>query len=258
MNGAAIFGLYCAVLRRGWPATLLLALMIGLLFDRPLMQLMDTLTADIQLTGSMSPDELMTQMLGRVQAFLDSGTMQRSLLALSLLSLWPACALVLCAHQLAGGAVAPADGGLVAALRAYPAALLVALLFTVIISLGLMLLVIPGIWMAGALQLWVVALMARDASASQCLQASWRRVRGQWWRSNVMVTMVVLCGLGAGVLAAMVASSVAHAVAGALSLGADAQRGCALAVLVLANVIAAPTYPVALVASYRDLAVPAK
>ena len=243
MSGAAIFKLYRAVLLRGWPAALLLALMISFLIDRLMLQLPDAL----------SPDAL-EQLL----AFMSSATLWRSLLALCLLSLWPSCALVLCAYRLADGSGPPAAGGLVAALRAFPAALLIALLFVVLVSVGLVLLVVPGIILAGALQLWVVPLMVGDAGGSQCLQASWRLVQGRWWRSNSMVAIVLLCGLGAGALVSLLAGIVAHLLAAALSLDAGTQRVATLAVSILANFVTAPAYPVALVASYRDLASPPK
>ena len=243
MTGAAIFRLYRRVLLRAWPAALLLALMISFLVDRLMLQLPDAL----------SPDAL-----EQLRTFLGSAALWRSLLALSLLSLWPSCALVLCAHNLASGVSLPASGGLPAALRAYPAALLVALIYVVLVAVGLVLFAVPGLYLAGALQLWVVALMSGDASASQCLRSSWRRVRRHWWRSNSMVAVVLLCGLGAGALISMLAGVLAHMLAGALSLDAGSQRIAALAVSVLANFVTAPAYPVALVASCRDLAAPAE
>ena len=241
MTGTEIFGLYRRVLLRAWPAALLLALLTSFLVDRLMLQL---------------PDPLDPEALERLLAFLGSANLWRSLLALSLLSLWPGCALVLCAHKLVGGVALPAAGGLVAALRAYPAALMVALAYAALAAAGLLLLLIPGLYLAGALQLWVVALMAGDASASQSLQSSWRRVRGHWWRSNSMVAVVVVCGLGAGALVSVCASTAVHALTAAWPLDAPAQRIAALAVSIVVNFVTAPAYPVALVASYRDLGAP--
>ena len=238
MSGAGIFSLYRSVLLRCWPAALLLALMMSLLIDRLMLQL---------------PEDLSLEALEQLQAFLVSATLWRSLL-----SLWPSCALVLCAHHLAGGTKAPAAGGLLAALRAYPAALLIALLFSMLVSAGLALLLVPGCYLAGALQWWVVALMVGDAKASQCLQQSWRRVSGHWWRSNTTVFIVSICGLGVGTLVSIFGGIAAHLLSAALSLDAGARHSVALAVSVLANFVAAPAYPVALVASYRDLKAPAR
>jgi hypothetical protein len=238
MSGAAIVSLYRSVLLRGWPAALLFALMMSLLIDRLMLQL---------------PEALSLEALEQLQAFLVSATLWRSLLALGLLSLWPSCALVLCAHHLAGGTTAPAAGGLLAALRAYPAALLIALLFSLVVSAGLALLLVPGCYLAGALQWWVVALMVGDAKASQCLQHSWRRVSGHWWRSNTKAFIVTICGLGAGTLVSALAGIAAHLLTAALLLDVGSRHIVALAISVLANFVAAPAYPVALVVSYRDL-----
>jgi hypothetical protein len=243
VTGTEIFRLYRAVLLRAWPAALLFALLTSFLLDRLMLQL---------------PDPLAPDALERLIAFLGSAGLWRAVLALSLLSLWPSCALVLCAHNLANGTTLPAAGGLVAALRAYPAALLVALLFAVLVVAGLVLLLVPGIYLAGALQLWVVALLVGDASASQSLQASWRRVKGHWWRSNTMVAVVLLCALAVGALVSGFTGIVVHVIAAAWSLDTASQRSAALAASVLANFVSAPAYPVALVASYRDLGAPVR
>lgn len=238
MTGTEIQVLYRAVLRRAWPAALLVALLMSYFLDR--------------LTVAL-PDPLAPEALEQYTLFLVSADLWRAVLLVSLLSFWPSCALVLCAHRLASGAALPAASGLPAALRAYPAALALGLMYTALATLGLMLFVVPGIYLAGALQLWVVALLAGDARASQALQASWRRMRGRWWRSNSMIAVVVLCGLGAGALVSTVAGVVAHALSAVWSLDAAAQRIAMLAASVLGNFVAAAAYPVALAASYHDL-----
>lgn len=241
MSGAEIARLYRAVLWRAWPAALLYALLMSFFLDRLTLAL---------------PDPLAPDALERYSQFLGSGGLWRAVLAVTLLSLWPTCALVLCAQRLAAGTALPRAGGLPAALRAYPAALALSLVYVALTALGLMLFVVPGIYLAGALQLWVVALLAGEASAGQALQSSWRRVQHRWWHSNTMVAAVVLCGLGAGTLVSLVADLLVHGIAAIWAPDAASQRLVALALSVLGNFVTAPAYPVALVASYRDLGAP--
>jgi len=242
MSGAEIARLYRVVLWRAWPAVLLFALLMSFFLDHLTLAL---------------PDPLAPDALERYSEFLGSAGLWRAVLVVTLLSLWPTCALVICALRLAGGAALPFAGGLPAALRAYPAALALSLAYVGLTALGLMLFVVPGIYLAGALQLWVVALLAGEASAGRALQASGRRVQHRWWRSNTMVAIVVLCGLAAGALVSLVADLLVHVVTGIWALDAASQRLAALAVSMLGNFVTAPAYPVALVASYRDLATPA-
>ena len=242
MSGTEIARLYRAVLWRAWPAALLFALLFSFFLDRL------TLTL---------PDPLSPDALERYSAFLVSGGLWRAVLAVTLLSLWPTCALVICAQRVAGDRPLPMAGGLPAALRAYPAALVLSVVYVALTALGLLLFMVPGIYLAGALQLWVVALLAGEASAGQALQASWRRVQHRWWRSNTMVAIVVLCGLGAGALAGLVGDLLVHVVTAVWMPDAATQRLLALATSLLGNFVTAPAYPVALVASYRDLGAPA-
>jgi hypothetical protein len=238
MSAARIVELYRTVLLRAWPGALLLAAVTSIFLDR---------------LQAALPDPLAPDALEQFSALLGSASLWRALLAVGLFSLWPSCALVLCAHSKARGAPLPALGGLPAALRAYAAILVVSVVFAALVAAGALLFLVPGIYLAGALQLWVVALLAGDAPAWQALQASWRRVRGRWWQSNSMVAIILLCGLGAGTLLSVFAGAVAHALASAMHFDAASQRILALGVSMLGNFVAAPAYPVALVASYRDL-----
>jgi hypothetical protein len=241
MSGAQIAQLYRAVLRRAWPAALLYALLMSYFLDR--------------LTLSL-PDLLAPDAVERYSEFIVSASLWRSVLAVTLLSLWPTSALVVCALRLSGGQSPPLAGGLLAALRAYPAVLALSLVYLALTALGLMLFVVPGIYLAGVLQLWVVALLSGEASVGSALQSSWRRVGHHWWRSNSMVAIVVLCGLGVGALVSLGADLLVHVVAALWAPNAAVQRLTALAVSVLGNFVTVPAYPVALVASYRDLARP--
>ena len=241
MTGTEITQLYRAVLVRAWPGALLLAVLNAVFFDR---------------LAAALPDPLAPDALERGIALIGSAGLWRGVLALALLSLWPTCALVLCALRMVRGEALPALGALPLALRTYPAALLLSVAFALLTALGLMLFVVPGIYLAGALQLWVVALLAGDAAASRSLPASWRLVQGRWWRSNSMVAIVLLCGLGVGTLVSIVGSVLVQGLGVVLHPNGPALRAAGLVLAVAAGFVSAPAYPVALVASYRDLLEP--
>jgi hypothetical protein len=239
MTGTEITQLYRGVLLRAWPGAVLLAILNAVFLDRLVAAL---------------PDPLAPAALERFAALLGSAGLWRGVLALALLSLWPTCALVLCALRIARGEPVPALGALPQTLRVYPAALFLSVVFAALTAVGLMLFIVPGIYLAGALQLWVVALLAGDAGASRSLQASWRLVQGRWWHSNTTVAIVVLCGLGIGALVSIAGSMVVQVTSAVLHLGAAPLRVVGLALAVAAGFVSAPAYPVALVASYQDLA----
>ena len=238
MSARQLLQLYRATLWCGWPAALLMAILTTVFLDRLMAAL---------------PDPLAPDGLERLAQFFSSAGLWRAVLAVSLLSLWPVCALVQCADAQVRGAAPPAAGGLLVALRAYPQALLAALLFTVVVAAGLTLLLIPGIYLAGALQLWMVALLLQRGGAVRSLRASWQLVYARWWRSNTQVALILLGGLGAAALLSLIAGGVVQLADSILHFDPALQRAAALGVALLVNFVAAPAYSVALLVSYHDL-----
>jgi len=118
-----------------------------------------------------------------------------------------------------------------------------------IIVLGLVLLLVPGIYFLGALCLWPVALYAEDAGAMQALQYSRDLIKGHWWRSSTILTIAVIIilvfsmvvGLVAGVLAAISRHDFTTA------------QLMVQVVSIAANVFVLPMIPAVLLAMYRDL-----
>src|SRR5665213_4432391 len=118
-----------------------------------------------------------------------------------------------------------------------------------IIVIGLILLLVPGIYFLGALCLWPVALYAEDAGAMQALQYSRDLIKGHWWRSSTILTIAVIIilvfsvvvGLIAGVLAAISRHDVTTA------------QLMVQVVSIAANVFVLPMIPAVLLAMYRDL-----
>ncbi len=238
MSARQLLQLYRDTLRSGWPAALLIAMLTTVFLDR---------------LASALPDPLAPDAAERLAQFFSSANLWRSVLAVSLLSLWPMCALVLCADANVRGVAPPAAGGLLVALRAYPQALLAGLLFAVAVTAGLTLLLIPGIYLAGALQLWIVALLLQRVGALRSLRVSWQLVHVHWWRSNTQVALILLGGLGAAALLSLAAGILVQMMDAAVHLHPALQRAAALGVALLVNFVAAPAYPVALLVSYHDL-----
>jgi hypothetical protein len=119
----------------------------------------------------------------------------------------------------------------------------------VVITLGLILLLVPGIYLLGALCLWPVALYADDASATQSLQTSRELITGHWWRVSTILTIglviILVLAIMAGLLAAMLVA-VSHR---------DLASGEIMVQVVsmIANVFVLPMVPAVLMAIYRDL-----
>ena len=118
-----------------------------------------------------------------------------------------------------------------------------------IIVIGLILLLVPGIYFLGALCLWPVALYAEDAGAMQALQYSRDLIKGHWWRSSTILTIAVIIilvfsmvvGLIAGVFAAISRHDVTTA------------QLVIQVVSMAANVFVLPMIPAVLLVMYRDL-----
>jgi hypothetical protein len=142
--------------------------------------------------------------------------------------------------------VAPAFGvGFARLLPAIPAVILSGL-GTV---LGLVLLLVPGIWLFGVWFLWPVALFAEHAGPMRSLGISYELVRGHWWRSSTTVTVAMIIALVFSMLAGLVSG-----------LSIALLRGDLVSVMLatqvvgsIANVFVLPMVPAALVAIYQDL-----
>jgi hypothetical protein len=128
-------------------------------------------------------------------------------------------------------------------------AVIAAILSTILILIGLVLLLVPGFYYLGALCLWPVAIYADDAGALRSLDMSRKLIRGHWWRSTsilsvaliVVLMLSIITGLAAGLLAALWRAD-----------SADAQMVMQLATA-LANIVVLPMVPASQVVLYQDL-----
>jgi hypothetical protein len=89
---------------------------------------------------------------------------------------------------------APVSGGqaVSAAVRRLPGMVLASLVFLTGLFVGCILLLIPGIWLWGKLQLWPAALFTEDASAMGALGSSWNLTKGRWWRTVTIVSVALI------------------------------------------------------------------
>jgi hypothetical protein len=73
-----------------------------------------------------------------------------------------------------------------------PTVFVAALLSGIIFMVGFILLIIPGIYFAFKLQLWMAAIFVDDAGPFQALGASWRLTRGRWWRGLAIAGVIFI------------------------------------------------------------------
>jgi hypothetical protein len=130
-------------------------------------------------------------------------------------------------------------------------AVMAAILCWVVIAVGLVLLIIPGLYFMIVLCLWLVALYADDAAAMQSLQVSRELTRGYWWRTATILSVAFII--------IFVFSMVITFVAGALAAVAVVSHDVGSiqimvqVVSIIANVFVLPMVPAVLIAIYSDL-----
>jgi hypothetical protein len=121
-------------------------------------------------------------------------------------------ALVKAESVLARGEEPLSVGAAIAAgLRRVPGMLLCVVLSSLAIMVGLVALLIPGIYLFGKLQLWIVAMFMDDAGAVESLKTSWRLTRKRWWRGTTIMTVALIllyvfalaCGLISGAISVL-------------------------------------------------------
>jgi len=124
---------------------------------------------------------------------------------------------------------------------------LAALLSTLLIVLGC-LLIVPGIYLSGALCLWPVAMYVEDHGALQSLETSRRLIQGYWWHATTVLAVAMLIALAFSMFAGFVAGVVQ------LVAGADA-AGSSIVQLIgaVADVFLLPMLPAAMIALTNDL-----
>jgi hypothetical protein len=131
------------------------------------------------------------------------------------------------------------------------------ILFSLVVGVGLVLLIIPGIYLAIRLCLFFVPLIDESQGPATALGTSWRLIGGNWWRVLIVVTVLfvilfvleLLLAAVAGVVGVLVGTTrpadVAHMVA-QVTLAT-------VAIGAVVSVFTAPLVSAMAVALYHDL-----
>ncbi|MBN1240511.1 MAG: hypothetical protein JXB36_18555 [Gammaproteobacteria bacterium] len=111
-----------------------------------------------------------------------------------------------------GGGERPAiSQAFAAALRRVPALIGAGILYFLAVMVGTLLLLVPGIWVGVALLFFYMAIIVDGRGPIEGLGYSWQLVRGNWWRTAALVTIIsivlmilyLLLGIVVGVVVAL-------------------------------------------------------
>ena len=157
----------------------------------------------------------------------------------------------------ASGSGAPpgftASPALLAGLRAWPVACITAALALAMMLLGTLLFVVPGVYIGGMLQLWLVPVIVQRAGPVAALRTSWQLVAGSWWRVNTIVSVALLVALLASALLGALGDLVLGLLAPLSGGAAGASGALRFAIASQASFLVAPLLPVTLAALYGEL-----
>ena len=221
-------------LAQSWlPSTLVALLWTGLL-ARPLLRL--------------DPQDDLLRLATQLQELLFAPSFGYAFLAVTALSILPYCAIVACVHAGATGGKA-AGAGLPRALRVFPGAVTAAAAFLLLTTVGTMMLIVPGIYLWGMWQLWIVVIVVERCGPLAALARSWQLTRGSWWHAVTLVTVVAILSMMPLLLFDLIMPWLILA----LGLGGAQALIANLIGLGLASILVLPLLPAALVAVYLYL-----
>lgn len=139
-------------------------------------------------------------------------------------------------------------------LKRLPVMLAVTLLFAIVVTIGMVLLVIPGIWLWGLLQLAFIAVIVDGSGVFASFSTSRELMRGNWWRANIaifvawvlMIVLVAVLGAIGGFILGLT---------GASAEAANSMEGQVIQQLISAvlNVFTMSFFPCVLLAVFNDL-----
>lgn len=141
---------------------------------------------------SASSPQAAAAVLGRLHAMERSPGLWLSYLALLFVWLVIRAAIVARQHAAAVGREDSIGSALAFGLRRLPSALLTSIAWGLLIFVGMLLLVIPGIWLWGMFQLWFVALCVEGLGPVKALGRSWQLVERHWWRTTTVITVALI------------------------------------------------------------------
>jgi len=123
-------------------------------------------------------------------------------------------------------------------------------LFGLMLFIGFLLLLIPGIYLMGVFQLVFVAIVLEDARIGEAFGTSRRLIKGHWWRSTVIVTVAIIILIVLSLLVGVVGGFLA-----ALKPGVGTVLIVNQLVGLIVNIVVVGWMPCVLLAMYYDLKV---
>jgi len=144
-------------------------------------------------------------------------------------------------------------------LRRAPVMIGVAILFALMVGLGCVLLIVPGIYLWGVYQFAVIPPIVERAGVFESLSTSARLVKGNWWRSSTIMFVAFAILMVLELVIAMIAGITTAVSAGGAGAGAAAAlTGARLVEQVASSILGLFTtsfFPCVLLAIYYDLKV---
>ncbi|MDE2295706.1 MAG: hypothetical protein KGL36_09665 [Gammaproteobacteria bacterium] len=153
-------------------------------------------------------------------------------------------------HAIATGRPASNGRSLGVGLRLLPRAAGASLVIAFATAIGTLLLIVPGIYLAGALMLTFVAMIVGDLGALQSLGESYRLIKGHWWRAATIYTVATMIALAFYLILGLLAGLGAAQGPGASALAIGLRR---LASVVIGTLMTM-WFPAVLLSIYYDLA----
>ena len=126
------------------------------------------------------------------------------------------------------------------------------ILFSIVVGIGFVALIIPGIWLWGRLMFWPPALFVDGQNALDALGTSWRLTRGNWWRGTVIVTVALIIALVLALVFSFAGGVVAGVVGAASHMGLRSRALLIQVFGIVGNVIYVPLIAAMWIATYRD------
>jgi hypothetical protein len=140
-------------------------------------------------------------------------------------------------------------------LRRAPVALGVSILFGLMIAVGCVLLLIPGIWLWGVFQFAFVSATVERNGVFKSLGTSARLVKGNWWRANTIMFVAVVIMMVLGLVVGMI-SGLATAFSGGAVGSGGGITGALLVQQLMSSLLSLFTMsfvPCVFMAVYNDL-----
>ncbi len=161
--------------------------------------------------------------------------------------------LLLRQDALAAGGTASLGGELRATLARLPQLLALVLLAPLAVALGILLLVVPGLYLLAALPFAVPAILLRGSGPIEALGYSAKLVLGQWWRTAAILCIAALLMLVPYVVGGAIAAALAVSIAGPAD--SPGMTAVTAAVGIAAGAVSVPFASAVILAAFGDLTV---